>query len=732
MNARSRSLRRCSRSCSSPLRQLAARLALAAVALAWGGGDPAAGGSPETPNIVIILSDDYGYGSVGCYGADGKLVQTPHLDRLAREGRRFTDANTTSSVCSPTRYSVLTGRYCWRTSLTHEVLGTFSPLHIEPSRLTMASLLKQHGYHSAAIGKWHLGYGTADAASPAPGNKWRTDYTAELSPGPLDLGFDYHFGVPSNHGDMTGVFVENRFVYGLRSGKIPPGMKVAGPVPDSDDFQPDYTLDDTEGRRSEPMAIDAPRRKNDRVMPVLTDKAVQFIQQQQAGRPFFLFFTPVAVHNPVTPARDLAGRSAAGPFGDWIAELDRSVGRVLDALDRKGFSRQTLVLFTSDNGGVCELQREDLPQTAAIKAGLAVNGRWRGGKHHIWEGGFRVPFLVRWPDRAPAGTVCDEPVSLADLLATVAAVVGHPLPSPQAGAEDSFNILPAIVGHKSDQPLRPDLIQHSADGVFAIRQGPWKWIEGVPVDEIRAGARRARAAEYRAQLFNLHDDPAESRDVLAEHPEVARRLEALLIRYRDGGYSRALPPPVDPPAAVTLPPRGNRPLLDEPLAAVPGAPWVLVRGRWEARDGAVRAWQKPADTGPAAMRYPLAFTDADLEYQVAVPPGCSHVLRVQGRDPNDVLLIHISPRRLAIARQPVPGEPPGRSSTAVQRSVMLKPDAWIPVRVAFRGPTIAVQAGDAAVDASLPQFSAAKVAFALLANGENVGFTRLKVAAPSP
>lgn len=164
---------------------------------------PAALRAAERPNIVVILSDDYGYGSAGCYGANPALVRTPHIDRLAREGRRFTDANTTSSVCSPTRYSVLTGRYCWRTSLTHQVLSTFAPLHIDVTRLNMASLLKKHGYATAAVGKWHLGCGTADD-SP----KWRTDYTSELSPGPLDIGFDYHFAVPSNHGDLTGVFVE--------------------------------------------------------------------------------------------------------------------------------------------------------------------------------------------------------------------------------------------------------------------------------------------------------------------------------------------------------------------------------------------------------------------------------------------------------------------------------------------------------------------------------------------
>ena len=236
----------------------------------------------EHPNVIVILADDFGYGSAGCYGADPALVRTPSIDRLAKEGRRFTDANTTSSVCSPTRYSVLTGRYCWRTTEKSGVLGVFSPLHIEPTRLNLASLLKGEGYHTAAIGKWHLGYGNSD------GNpNWRVDYSGELSPGPLDIGFDYHFSVPANHGDVTGVFVENRFVYGLRSGKIPEGVKIPE-VAMTSDFQPTYRPEDLENARKGVVILDldAPRRVNDRVMPVLTGKAVDWIEQQKADEPF--------------------------------------------------------------------------------------------------------------------------------------------------------------------------------------------------------------------------------------------------------------------------------------------------------------------------------------------------------------------------------------------------------------------------------------------------------------
>ena len=670
------------------------------------------------PNIVVILADDYGYGSLGCYGADNKLIQTPALDRLAREGRRFTDANTTSSVCSPTRYSVMTGRYCWRTSLTHEVLGTFSPLHIETNRLNMASLLKARGYTSAAVGKWHLGYGMSDE-SP----KWRTDYTAELSPGPLDLGFDYHFGVPSNHGDLTGVFVENRFVYGLRSGKIPESMKKN--VSDSDDFKATYEATDMENAKSgvKILDLDAPRRKNERVMKVLTDKATQWIEQQPRDKPFFLYFTPVAVHNPVTPDKDLAGKSAAGLFGDWIHELDRSVGRILETLDKQGLANNTLVIFTSDNGGVKEPQKTDSLQTQALNAGLAVNGAWRGGKHHIWEGGFRVPFLVRWPGQAPAGTVCNETISLADILATTAAIVGEKLPPAQKGAEDSFNILPAILGQQCVAPLRPDIIVHSADGVFAIRKGKWKFIEGIPVEDIKAGARKARAEEYRAQLYDLKDDPAETKDVSTAHPDVVTELSGLLDRYREGGYSRELPAPAAQHAIDELPPVAEKVVLDAAFDKVPGAPWVVVRGKWIAKEGALWGSEKAADQAVAAMRYPLAQSEGDIRYELSLPPAGAHTLRIAGKVQDQVLLIQISSRRIAITDQ-------ASGKIYAQSPAKFPANKWLQVRACFRGNELAVQVSDVFAKATSPLINEPKTAFALLAHGEEIGFRKVQVSAP--
>lgn len=483
----------------NPLRTCLVLLSLAALPL------PSAAASlpaPARPNIVLILADDLGWGSLGSYGADPALVRTPHCDRLAREGIRFTDANTPASVCSPTRYAVLTGRYCWRTSLKHEVLNVNSPLHIETSRVTLASLLQRAGYRTAGVGKWHLGYGTTKA-----------DYTGELRPGPLEVGFDHFFGVPSNHGDLTGVFIEDHQVAGLRSPQLKPfGANFYGGKP----F----------------MGLDAPQREDETVMSRLTARAIA--EMERPGRPFFLYYAPVAVHEPVTPSAETKGTSQAGPYGDWIHEFDLNVGRLLAALDRLGIADQTLVILTSDNGGENKATR-DRTQLRAQEAGLRLNGSWRAGKHSIYEGGFRVPFLARWPGKIPAGVVSSEMINLADLLATTAALVGAPLPAPGEGAEDSVNQLPALLGQKAATPRRQHMVVHSADGVFAVRHGPWKWVEGQPS---KPKPPAARAIEFTPQLFNLADDPQEQRNVLAQHPEIARDLAAYLAGIRARGFSR--------------------------------------------------------------------------------------------------------------------------------------------------------------------------------------------------
>ena len=679
----------------------------------------------DHPNIVVILADDYGYGSAGCYGADPKLIRTPAIDRLAAEGRRFTDGNTTSSVCSPTRYSLLTGRYCWRTSLTHEVLGTFSPLHIETTRFNLASLLKQQGYRTAAVGKWHLGYGK-ESDDP----KWRTEYKAELSPGPLDVGFDYHFGVPSNHGDLTGVFVEDRFVYGLRSGQIPAGMKLAGPAADSDDFKPTYGAEDTENGKNSGriLELDAPRRKNERVMKVLTDKATAWLEAQPKDRPFFLYFTPVAVHNPVTPDKDLAGKSPAGPYGDWIHELDQSVGRILATLDKMGATKDTLVLFTSDNGGVYKPENERLLQTAAFKAGLKVNGAIRGGKHDVWEGGFKVPFIARWPAKVPAGSTAAQMVSVVDILATASEIVGQPLPAKEVGAEDSRSFLPALLG-APDAPGRDDMIVHSADGVFALRKGRWKWIEGVPVDEIKDGVRKSRKEQFRSQLYDTVADPAETKDVAAAHPEVVAELKDLLRRYRDGGYSRELPPAdVRPSRArvTTLPAPGGAVVLAETLAKLPGKPWIVSADEWSARDGGVFAKPKGGSEKPASLRTPLAFADGVFDCEVNLQGANRVSLRFGAGDAGFRLVISRS--SAILTKNPSKGEPATATEDISKKNLKLAAGQWYPVRLTFKGDEVTVQVNDQVFKGKHTSLGKEKTSLDLLVFGATAGFRKLIVA----
>ncbi len=464
-------------------------------------------GNSALPNIVVILSDDYGYGSLGCYGADPKLVRTPHLDRLATEGRRFTDASTPSSVCTPTRYALLTGRYCWRTRLSHGgVANTLDPLLIETSRPTLASLLKPHGYATGFVGKWHLGYGTAP----------RVDYTKELNPGPLELGFDYQFAVPQNHNDITRVFVENHRVFGLRSNRLTP----------------------TPGK----LGLDAPEREDPKTMGELTDRAVAWLGQRRGQpAPFFLYFAPVAVHELITPSAETTGSSQAGPYGDFIHDLDLSVGRILQTLDDLKVAGNTLVIFTSDNGGVIVDSSKSNTQKVARDAGLKINGALRGGKHDIWEGGFKVPFIVRWPGHVAPGTTSAAMIGLVDVFATLATVVGEKQLDRTTTAPDSYNILPAFLDPQPEQPLRPDLLLQSANGVYAIRRGPWKWVEGVPAalpGKKAAPKKSPKGDQFHPQLFNLETDPAETTDVAAQHPEIVRQLSETLRQQRSQGFSR--------------------------------------------------------------------------------------------------------------------------------------------------------------------------------------------------
>ncbi|WP_395719283.1 arylsulfatase [Prosthecobacter sp.] len=651
----------------------------------------------ERPNVVVILSDDYGWGSVGCYGANPELVSTPNLDRLAKEGRRFTDANTTSSVCSPTRYSMMTGRYCWRTSLISEVLSTVAPLHIETTRLTMASMLKSQGYNCAAVGKWHLGYGTAE----------RCDYTKELKPGPLEIGFDYHFGVPSNHGDMAGVYVENHWVLGLN--KESPSQ----PSP------PYVTMGQQKGKPTKTLDLNAPKRVDENVMETLTDKIVNWIGQQSAEKPFFVYFTPVAVHNPITPSKATAGKSKGGPFCDFISDLDLSVGRVLDVLEQKGFAKDTLVIFTSDNGGVNKPENANLVQTDAQKAGLKPVGPFRGGKHDVWEGGFRVPYLVRWPGHVPAGTVCDETISIVDTLASVAKITGYDLPKVSEGAEDSHDISKAWLGEKYEGSLRPDVIVHSADGVFAIRKAGQKWIEGVPADDVKPAAKKAHASQHQRMLYDLKNDLAEEKEISAAHPEVVKELEALLNRYRDGGYSRELPPAGLKPKAEfePLPPLKNAEAVDlKTFKSSQG------KEAWTARDDAMfgRAGAKGS-----ALTGPFTIQDGVLEFEIRLGEADRHSLRIHTADNAHSFRVVLSKAFIDIAKNPGKGESSDQTVPLGKSRVKFKSGEWQTLRLTFQGDELTAQFAGTTTKSKHAVFAETKTQLNFIAFDGEVGVRKV-------
>lgn len=458
--------------------------------------------SRRPPNVVVILADDLGYGDLQCYNKDSK-IPTPNLDRLATQSMRFTDAHTPSAVCTPTRYGLLTGRYCWRTSLKKGVLNGYSPSLIEPKRLTLPSLGQRQGYVTAGFGKWHLGLG----------EEKKTDFAKPLRPGPCSAGFDTFFGIPASLDMPPYLFIDNEGVLEAATAKIgDSGMRRNGG-----------------GGFWRGGAI-APHFKHAEVLPTLIDRTVAFCRKQSADKPFFLYLALTGPHTPWMPTEEFRGKSKAGYYGDFVVQVDAGVGRVLKALDEAKLADNTLLIFTSDNGA------HWLPSDIE-KWGHRANAGWRGQKADIWEAGHRVPFLARWPGRIAKGSTSKELICLTDVLATVAEVVGAKLPT--NAAEDSFSILPALRGEKRDKPIRDAIVHHSGDGTFAIRQGPWKLAMAlgshgfsVPHDI------KPKPGEAKGQLYQLDDDPREQTNLWLEKPEIVARLTALLDKYKHEGRSR--------------------------------------------------------------------------------------------------------------------------------------------------------------------------------------------------
>ena len=464
------------------------------------------GGQKKNPNIIFIMADDMGYGDVGCYNSESK-IPTPNIDKLATESVRFTDAHTPSAVCTPTRYGVLTGRYCWRSRLKRGVFGGFNQPLIEKDRMTVASLLKEHGYGTACIGKWHLGlnWGTKEerpADLEEDYDQMEVDFSKPIEDGPRTLGFDYFFGTAAcTTDDPPFCFIENEYTLGIPN--------IISPEDPADE---DRELLMVPGWRHEDADIE------------FTNKATAFIKKQvesEPENPFFVYLPLSVPHIPWLPPDFVKGKSKAGPRGDQVVLFDWSVGQIVKTLDKLGISDNTLLIVTSDNG-----PREGVN-------GHKSAGDLRGLKGSIWEGGHRVPFIARWPGKINAGTTSDEVVCLADLIATCAAIVGAELPN-DAG-QDSFNILPALLGEKPDEPIREAIVHHSGSGVFAIRQGEWKLILESKGAGYHDGPPKAGLP---GQLYNLADDPYEQNDLWAKRPEIVKRLTKLLDKYKKQGHSR--------------------------------------------------------------------------------------------------------------------------------------------------------------------------------------------------
>lgn len=480
-------------------------------------GTRSAAADAARPNIVVILADDFGVGDIQAYYPDNK-IPTPHLDRLVRQGMSFTDAHSPSAVCTPTRYGLLTGRYAWRTRLQEWVLAAYEPPLIAHDRPTLPGFLQQQGFHTACIGKWHLGW---EWPGPQPSRmtekrngQWTLswDFTRPIAGGPTSRGFDYYFGVDlPNMPPFT--FIENDRVATLPTER--------------------YTLDASEGSvlpREFAGAPMAPGWRMTEILPELTQRAVRHIQDRaKQPAPFFLYFSLTSPHEPIVPSPAFRGKSGIAPVADFVMETDWSVGQVLKAIDDAGIADNTIVIFTADNGHSHYTGWEQL-----VAAGHKPSGPFRGHKGDIWEGGHRVPLVVRWPKRVAAGRNSDQLVSLTDLFATCAQAIEKSAPA--QAAEDSFSFLPALLGRVAGD-RRTTLVSHSNFGEFAYRDGPWKLVFKMTGKNLEESRGKGTIAE----LYNLDADVAEEHDLSAKHPEIVQRMTAGLSTVIDRGTSRSLP-----------------------------------------------------------------------------------------------------------------------------------------------------------------------------------------------
>lgn len=460
----------------------------------------------KQPNIVFILADDMGYGDVSYFDNNSKL-KTENLDRMAQEGVVFTDAHSSSSVSTPPRYGILTGRYNWRSTLKDNVLYGYDKALIPADRETMASMLRKQGYTTAGIGKWHLGWDWDNIDA----GKDKVDFSKPVQNGPTTRGFDYFYGFCGSLDMAPYVYIENDMPTSL---------------PDRETVN--------EGKyswwRKGPTGADF---VHEEVLPNLVDRACNYIKEKaKADQPYFLYLPLPAPHTPILPTEEFRGKSGIGEYGDFVLMVDAMVGKVLQAVKESGEDGNTIVVFTTDNGcspaaGIKEMEAQ----------GHRPNSIYRGHKADLFDGGHRIPCILRWPEGTKPHEV-RQTVCLTDFYATFAAINGYKLMDSEG--EDSYNLLPAIVSETEIDPIREATVHHSIDGQFTIRQGDWKlllsassggWSAPTPTDTLALDSLPP------IQLYNMKDDPSEMTNVEAEHPEIVSRLRALMAKYVREGRS---------------------------------------------------------------------------------------------------------------------------------------------------------------------------------------------------
>ena len=446
----------------------------------------------KKPNVIIFIADDFGYGSTNIYGAQEALIKTPNVNKLAKEGVKFTNAYTTGSVCTPTRYALMTGQYSWRTKLKKGVVNMNDPALIDVKRKTLPKYMQSLGYKTAMVGKWHLGFK----------EKKFSNLLGNIYPAPTDYGLDYSFALPNNLDDGHKVYIENNKIYGLRSDKISPyGKSFYG---------------------KQYKGYDAPQRVTEQVTDDLTNKSIEWMKSLDKDQPFFLYYAAAAVHHPIVPSPQMRGKSNAGAYGDFIQDIDRSLGDLIAFLEERGIRENTIIIFASDNGG--DIPRKKnlvMPENFAINRGLQINGDYKGDKHTIWDGGFRIPFIVNHPKKIKEDKTSNVTISTIDIYDFLADYIGNNKGLDLEDAPDSYSFKKALLNPNKFYE-RPPLVHRDAQGRKSIRFEGWKFIE-----EKNKNTKKKMNAEM---LFSLTKDKKESTNLAKTETAVIDKAKTYLSK----------------------------------------------------------------------------------------------------------------------------------------------------------------------------------------------------------